>query len=170
MKRVAMKYSDQSYHLRIELDTKHCELTDDEIKRLEHMLDPLRKPVEKFPVANLYITIEFFQRSHEYRVKMVLRLPGQGLATGDLDAAYYPALERCVRKLLHKLLAYEDELGREEDRVKHLKGTRHEVNPTREVDLEAVREAFEQNDYAAFRTALFVYEEPIRKRIGRWIQ
>jgi hypothetical protein len=53
-----MKYSDQSYNLRIELDTKNCELTAGEITQLEEALSPLRQPVESFPVTDLYVTIE----------------------------------------------------------------------------------------------------------------
>lgn len=165
-----MTYSDESYNLRIELDTKHCELTAKEIELLERGLHPLRKPVEKFPVSALYVTIEFFERSNDYRVKTVLQLPGVALATGDLEKDYYAAFERCVRKLVHKVIAYEDQLDDAEDRSKHLKGTRHEVTPTSDVDLAAVQQAFEQGDYAEFRTQLSMYEEPVRKRIGRWIQ
>lgn len=165
-----MKYSDQSYNLRIELDTKHCELTAEEIERLERALDPLRKPVEKFPVADLYVTIEYFQRSNDYRVKTVLNLPGGGLPTGDLDQEYYPAFERCVRKLVHKVIAYEGQLEAAEDRAKHLKGTRHDVLPTNDVDMPAVQAAIDQGDYVEFRKQMSVYEEPLRKRVGRWIQ
>ncbi|XZE53192.1 hypothetical protein SH139x_004921 [Planctomycetaceae bacterium SH139] len=42
------KYSVEAYNLRIELDTKDCELSASEITRLERALEPLRKPVEKF--------------------------------------------------------------------------------------------------------------------------
>lgn len=165
-----MTYSDETYDLRIELDTKNCELTADEIGHLERSLDPLRKPVEKFPVRSLYVTIEFFERSHDYRVKVVLRLPGRGLATGDVDKAFMPAFERCVRKLVHKVLAYEDDLDNSEERSKHQKGTHHDVVPNQAVDIEAVRDAYERRDYNAFRNNLLMYEEPLRKRIGRWIQ
>lgn len=165
-----MTYSDETYNLRIELDTKHCELSAEEIERLERGLQPLRKPVEKFPVSALYVTIEFFERSNDYRVKTVLQLPGTALATGDLEKEYYTAFERCVRKMVHKVLAYEGQLDDAEDRSKHLKGTRHEVTPTSDVDIAAVQQAVEQTDYAAFRSQLSMYEEPVRKRIGRWIQ
>lgn len=48
--------------------------------------------------------------SHDYRIKAVLRLPGKGLATGDLDEDMYPAFRRCVSKLVHKVTAYKDRL------------------------------------------------------------
>ncbi len=166
-----MAYSDQADKLRIELDTKHCTLSGDEIQDLERALDPLRKPIEKFPVAALYVTIEFYERSNDYRVKTALRLPGTSLVTGDLDKAYLPAFERCVRKLLHKVLAHEGQLGGDEARAKLAKGTRQDAAPDLPVeDIEEVRRAVEQNDYATFRDRLLMYEEPLRKRIGRWIQ
>ncbi len=165
-----MNFSDQTYNLRIELDTKHCTLAPAEIERLEQALQPLRKPVEKFPVSDLYITIEFFQRSHDYRIKTVLQLPGRGLATGDLDKDYLPAFERCVRKLVHKVIAYEGQLEDEEERSKQLKGTHHEVHPSETIDEAAAEQAVADNDYAAFCRHLVSFEEPLRKRIGRWIQ
>lgn len=165
-----MTFSDQSYNLRIELDTKNCELSASEVEQLERALNPLREPVKKFPVSNLYVTVEFYPRSHDYRVQTVLRLPGAGLATGDLNKACLPAFERCVRKLLHKVLAYEQDLERDEEHAKRVKGTQHDMTPNREVDINAVREAVAENDYAQFRRQLMMYEELLRKRSGRWIQ
>ena len=165
-----MTYSDESYNLHIKLDTKNCELSEGEIQHLEQALDPLRGPVEKFPVSNLYVTVEFFPRSHDYRLKVVLALPGRQLATGDVDQYPLPGLERCVRKLIHKVIAYEGQLGDQEDVSKHIKGTRHEITPTDQADLAAAQKAVEAGDYGSFRRSMYVYEEPLRKRIGRWIQ
>ena len=165
-----MKYPDESYNLRIELDTKNCSLTADEIAHVERALDPLRKPVDKFPVSDLYLTIEFFERSHDYRIRVVLQLPGRALVTGDVDKNYLPAFERCVRKLLHKLIAYEGDLENSEEISKQVKGTHQHVVPSGAVDVNAAREAFQRQDYNAFRSSLLMYEEPLRKRAGRWIQ
>ncbi|MCA9156156.1 MAG: hypothetical protein KDA38_15295, partial [Planctomycetales bacterium] len=101
-----MKFSDTSYNLRIELDTKHCELSPPEFEKLERGLEPLRKPVESFPVSDLYITIMFHPRSNSYRVKTALVLTGRTLVSGDADSQYYPAFERCVRKLIKRLDEY----------------------------------------------------------------
>jgi hypothetical protein len=165
-----MKYSDESYNLRIELDTKNCELSPREIERIEGLLDPLRKPLEKFPVSSLYLTIEHHQRSAQYRVRAALRLPGRGLATGDIDEALHPAVQRCARKLLHNLAAYEAELDNAEDRTKHIKGTRHDLEANRPVDTKAVERAVRDGNYVDFRKLLFPFEESVRTRAGRWIQ
>ena len=42
-----MKFSDQSYNLRIELDTKGCELSPSEVEDMEEDLDTLRDLVEE---------------------------------------------------------------------------------------------------------------------------
>ena len=41
-----MKYSNQSYNIRIELDTQNCELSAAEITQVEESLSPLRELVE----------------------------------------------------------------------------------------------------------------------------
>jgi ribosome-associated translation inhibitor RaiA len=166
----AMKFSDQSHNLHIELDTKHCELTEAQIEQLEEAIDPLRAPAEPFPVSHLFITIEYAQPSNDYRVKTVLQLPGKSLATGDLSEEMYPAFRRCIRKLLHKLSAYKHRLGNEAELAKHTSGTRHEVIAARTVDPNALENAVADGNYAKFRTLLYPFEEPVRKRAGRWIQ
>src|SRR5690606_3772506 len=47
---------------------------------------------------------------------------------------------------------------------------RHDVVPGRDIDSDAVDRAVGEGDYVAFRKELFPYEEPLRKRIGRWIE
>jgi hypothetical protein len=37
-------------------------------------------------------------------------------------------------------------------------------------DHHAMQEAVAEGDYFAFRRATLMYEEPVRKRIGRWVQ
>ena len=165
-----MPFSDTSYNLRIELDTKNCELSPGQIDKLERGLAPLRKPVEKFPVSSLYITVNFHPRSNSYRVKTALALSGRTLTTGDLDEQVYPAYERCVRKLVKKVLAYEANLGAEAELRKHQKGTYQDVTAQQEADPSAVQEAVDEGDYTAFRNDTSMYEGPVRLRIGRWVQ
>lgn len=165
-----MPFSDTSYNLRIELDTKGCELSAAEIEHFERALRPLRNPVEKFPVSDLYITVIFQPRSNAYRVTTALVLTGRTLATGDLDLHPYSAFERCVRKLIRKLDNYEHDLGAEEDLHKHQLGTQHDIIPDMEPDAESLERAVENQDYTLFRETLLDYEEPVRLRIGRWVQ
>jgi len=165
-----MTFSDKSENLHIELDTKDCELSPDEIAKMEDVLDPLREPTRQFPVSDLYVTVSHYARSGDYHVGCSLILTGRTLFTGERDEQPVSAFGRCVRKLLHRLTAYKDNLAAKPEQAKTQHGTAHEIVPTREPDAETLSAAVEGNNYAAFREALSVYEEPIRKRLGRWIQ
>jgi hypothetical protein len=72
--------------------------------------------------------------------------------------------------LEENIRAYKDRLDRVPQRQKLQKGTRQEVGPTAQPDRDVVQQAVRDNDYAAFRTATLSYEEPLRKRIGRWLE
>jgi ribosome-associated translation inhibitor RaiA len=165
-----MKYSDQSYNLRIELDTENCDLSAEEIKQVEQDLNPLRKLTSTFPTSDLYIDITYHPRSSSFRVKTALVLPGRTLATGDDHAMMQPALQRSIRKLVNQLQTYKENLANRPETLKQRGGTRQEVAPTQEPDDASLRAAIDNADYAAFRQAMYVYEEGLRKRAGRWIE
>jgi ribosome-associated translation inhibitor RaiA len=166
----SMVYSDESYNLRIELDTKHCELTGDEIRKMEEDLGTLRKLVEEFPVANLYVTVVYHPRSTDYHVKTSLALPGRTLFTGERDEQVHPAYDRCVRKLVRKVNDYKADLQQRAELSKRQQGTHQTVSPAGTFEVGAAEQAVEIGDYVEFRRALDGFEEPLRKRIGRWIQ
>ena len=161
---------EQEGALMIDLDTKRCSLNADEIARVESMIDPLRKPVEKFPISTLYITIERHPRNDDYRVKTALRLTGKTLATGDHDGHWIPALENAVSKLVHRVTAYKAEMSGDAARHKRLIGARQDIEPAQSVDSDAVDAAVADQEFETFRTLLYPYEESVRMRIGRWIQ
>jgi ribosome-associated translation inhibitor RaiA len=164
------KYSDESHNIRIELDTENCELSPGEIAKLERALSPLREPVKDFPVTDLYVTIQYKPPSHDFCIKTVLQLPGRAMATGDVDEEMYPAFRRCVRKLVHRVSGYKERMEGMEAISKHEKGTRHDVVALRQIDHEALDHAVQADDYTEFRILTYPFEEPVRKRIGRWIQ
>ena len=165
-----MPYSDESYNLRIELDTKHCDLSADEIAKMESALDPLARVVRDFPVRDLYVTVIHHPRSKDFHVKTALVLPSRTLFTGDRDYQMYPAYERCVRKLVNKMEAYKTQLEKSSEISKHEKGTHQDVMPTQIPDVELLQKAVRDADYRQFRRATYVYEESVRKRVGRWVQ
>jgi hypothetical protein len=165
-----MAFADKSHHLRINFDAKNCDFSEAELAKIETALDPLRDLVRNFPVSDLYITVHFHPRSNDYHVKTSLVLTGRTLFTGDRDAHMYPAFNRCVRKLVHKAQAYEEDLGGKPEISKEREGTRHELVPDAEPDLKAATAAVEGGNYAAFRRATYAYEEPLHKRTGRWIE
>lgn len=165
-----MKFPDESHGLRVELDAKGYELLPATIAQFERGINPLRRPVEKFPVKVLYITVYCHPQTRNYRVKTALVLSGRTLATGDLDENLYTAFERCIRKLMQKLEAYKSSLSAEEAVAKAQKGTHQDVTPSYTVSDDQIMQAVENDDYGAFRRATYSYEEALRKRVGRWIQ
>lgn len=165
-----MRYSDQSYNLRIELDTKNCTCSAEEIERMEETLDALDRVTQQFPVSNLYITIHHHARSNDYHVKTSLALPGRTLFTGERHEDRYTAYERCIGKLVQKVAAYKSHLDDEDERTKFQKGTHQEIIPTQVPDHAVLVKSVADDDYVTFRKETWIYEEPVRKRIGRWIK
>lgn len=165
-----MTYSDESYNLRIELDTKGCQLSAGEIANMEEDLHTLRRLVRDFPVSNLYITIVHHARSNDYHVKTSLALSGKTLFTGDRDMVVHPAFERCIRKLVRKVEAYKQRMQGDADLAKQTSGTHHTLNPTQDFDVTKLEQAVANDDYAAFRRGVDVFEEGLTERIGRWVQ
>ena len=165
-----MPYSDETYNLRIELDTKHCSLSAEEISKMERALGALHRATQSFPVSDLYVTIIHHARSHDYHVKLALVLTGRTLFTGERHRDSYTAYKQCVDKLLRKVTAYKQNLDNASERSKQLKGTRQEIVPTQVPDHEVLQRAVNEGDYVGFRNATLMYEEPLRKRVGRWVQ
>jgi hypothetical protein len=152
------------------LDTKNCDCSADEIAKMEAALGGLADLVRDFPTSDLYITIIYHSASNDYHVKTSLVLPNKTLFTGDRDYVVYPAYERCVHKLRNKVQGYKQKLANVPEYTKHTEGTRQEVQPTSIPDGAALERAIEAGDYAAFRRALDAYEDPLRQRVGRWVQ
>ena len=165
-----MPFSDESYNLRIELDTKGCELSAAQIEEMEDDLDTLRVLVEDFPVSDLKITIVHHARSDDYHVKTTLALPGRKLFTGDRNVMVHPAFESCVRKLIKKVRAYKSQMRVGTDASKQAEGTRQMVNPSGEADVNILSIAVDAKDYSAFRHEIDVFEPALTERIGRWVQ
>lgn len=151
-------------------DVHQYHLSAGERARLEDSLDGLTRMVENFPVADLHITIEGNARSSDVSVKLSLILPGNTLVTNDQDAVLSVAFDRCLTALTDLVQGYKARLDGQEQRNKLVKGTAHDLFPTRNLDLAAVDGAVAAGDYAAFRTALLPFEDPIQARAGRWVQ
>ncbi len=154
----------------IEIDTQECSLSSGQAEAVDTALTPLRRVIDRFPVADLYITIIRHARSQDFHVKTSLILPGKTLFTGERAVEMLAAYRRCVRKLVRKVESYKAELEGEADTRKQQKVTVSEVVPDRPCDQEEVAHSVAAQDYAAFRRATLMYEEPVRKRAGRWIQ
>jgi ribosome-associated translation inhibitor RaiA len=161
---------DPSEPLHVEFDTRHCQLNGANLDRMRSDLDTLVKAVENFPDPKLHVLIEHNARTNDYSVKTSLLLQQQALVASDHHEVAHAAYEQCLNNLMRELSEYKDRLGRVSERQKTEKGTRQDLLPTVAPDLDAVGRAVAAADYVAFRAALLGYEEPLRDRIGRWVE
>jgi ribosome-associated translation inhibitor RaiA len=165
-----MRFPDQSYNLLVDLDMKHCELPAGELNKMETSLSPLGDMVKHFPVSKLHVLISYRHRTTDYVVRTSLILPGETLVSSDHHPQVHAAFEHCIDNLVRELQRYKDRLGDVPERAKQQEGTHHEMVPTLPPDPEAVEAAVRDGSFAAFRTALTGYDEPVRAQVGRWVE
>jgi ribosome-associated translation inhibitor RaiA len=156
--------------LPVEFDLHSCELAPAERARMEVSLQGLRDLVAPFPVSGLHVLIERNNRSNDFSVKTSLLLVNQQLVASEHHAQAFTAFERCVDKLLREVEALEDRLSDTKERRKLAEGTQYELLADYTPDFGALDKAVAEGDYATFRTAMLPYEEPLRKRVGRWLE
>jgi len=156
--------------LRVQVDTHHCQLRPAEVDRLHSDVDGLARQVEKFPLSDLHILVEYNNRSNDYSVKTTLILDGATLVASDHDLVMHAAFLRCLDSLRENIRAYKDRLGNVPERQRQEKGTTQDVQPGPDPDPAALDAAIADGDYVAFRTAIIGYEESLRKRAGRWVE
>jgi hypothetical protein len=164
-----MRYSDESYNLRVEIDANQFELSPEDAQRLHDGLSALGKLTEDLPVSDLYVTIIHHPRSAEYQVKTALVLSARTLFSRDTGAHFHPLFVRCVANLVQQVTAYKQVRANAYQVHKHLKGTYQEVVPSQGPDTEQVEAAVRADDYGKFRKTTLPFEESLRKRIGRWV-
>ncbi len=165
-----MPFSDQSYNLLVDVDLKHCRLPAAVWNKMELSLSPLGDMVRHFPVSKLHVLISYRHRTTDYTVRTSLVLPGDTLVSSDHHPQVHAAFEHCIDNLVRELRRYEDRLGDVTEQAKQAEGTHHQLLPTMPPDLEAIDAAVREGDYAAFRTALSGYDEPVRGQLGRWVE
>lgn len=166
-----MRNTQDARHVHTNLDTKNCSLRRSEIEAMEDGLGSLEAVASSFPFADLYVTVSYSGRSEEYHVKTSLKLPGRILFTGEHDSVALPAYERCIRKLVRKIEDYKHKMETGQGaRGRLAAGTRQTVDPEMLPTLERLDQAFQAQDYEAFRNELSGFEDSVRRRVGRWIQ
>jgi ribosome-associated translation inhibitor RaiA len=156
--------------LLVYVDAHHFQLTDAEEDKLLDGLDALALAVENFPHHDLRVYLEWRPRNNEYVAKLSLLLPGRTLVCSEHHELLHAAYEKCVDALIEQAKAYKDQLGQVPERQKQEKGTCQELTPTVPIDPAALEAAAEAADYPAFRSAIAPYEDPLRLRVGRWIE
>jgi ribosome-associated translation inhibitor RaiA len=165
-----MQSAEANERLHIEIDNRHCRLSQDDLAKMRDNLESLVRMVGHFPRPELRIYLQHTPRNDKYLAKTTLILPGQTLVASEHGPTAHAAYEDCVRVLMDQLKAYKDQLGQVPDRQKIVEGTHNQLEPTIDPDQGALDAAVAAGDYAAFRAALQGYEEPLRDRVGRWLE
>jgi ribosome-associated translation inhibitor RaiA len=165
----AVKYTERTDQLDVEIDLHQCRLTRGEIDRMIAALGLLGRQTAHFPVSTLHVLIAHNARSNDYSVKTSLELTGETLVSSDHAPQPFPAYEHCLNNLVESVKAYKERLGRVPERQRVEKHTVQPIQPSPGPDGSALDAAVSDGDYAAYRTAAFGYEEAVRKRAGRWV-
>ena len=141
-----------------------------ELDKMTAGLDGLSRQVAHFPQHDLRVVIEHRPRTSEFAVKLTMLLPGKTLVTSDHDGVLHAAFDRALQSLTHEVQAYKDALGGTEERQKQEERTRQELLPDLPLDAAALDAAADAGDYPAFRAVIAAYEDPLRLRVGRWVE
>lgn len=166
-----MQYVANEYHMQVEIDAKECQIPDDERLRIQPNLDRLGQEVQEFPTSRLYLTIVYHPRSQVYHAQAKLILPGKTIKTGERNTYLDIAFQRCIDKVIHRVKDYRANPDREAVQQAERKvALESDVVQPIEPDVHKLNAAVEQGDYQAFRHEMLGQEEPIRMRVGRWIQ
>jgi ribosome-associated translation inhibitor RaiA len=157
-------------NMHVEIETKQCSISEEVRLRMQPKLEQIQQATTVFPAADLWLTIVFHPKSLVYHAQAKLKVPGQSIIVGDRNPYLDQALVRCLDKALRRVQAYQANPNREaveqaDRRAKLADGVIAPMDP----DAGTLGEAVQRGDYLAFRQALWGKEEPIRKRVGRWI-
>jgi len=166
-----MEYSDERHHLHVEINARDCTIPADERARMETALEELGDAVQDFPASQLWMNVIYHARSALFHVEFKLKLPGRTLFTGERGEVLDLAFERGLRKLLRRVETYKQHPDPEatEKLERHL-ALENEIVAPEDPDFGPLAMAVDNGDYRAFRMALALYEEWLRKRAGRWVQ
>jgi hypothetical protein len=157
-------------HLRVEITTKGCEVPPDERARLQSSLAALAGSINGFPDPSLTGRVVFHPRSEQYNVKFKLKLPGRTLFIRDEDPYLDLALQRSLLKLTQKAEAYKEHPDPQAVTVAERRATLdNDVVAPEDPEVGPLAAAAAAGEYRPFRTALAVYEEWLRKRVGRLV-
>jgi hypothetical protein len=165
-----MRHTEQRGVLHIELETKECNLPFDELTRLQEPLDRVAEEVRNLP-SDLKVSIVHHPSSDRFHVAADLRLPRRSIFTGDWDPYLDTAAQRCLRKLIRKIEAYQHEPNQKGDRIaERVEESRQEIVAPDDPETGPLAAAARDQDYQRFRQLLAGHDDWLRLRVGRWLQ
>lgn len=165
-----MQYSDDRFHLNVQLDCKDCQIPADERSRMQESLVYLGEQVEEYPASDLKARIVYHPQSQTYHVELHLQVPGRKLISAQTD----PYLDSAFQRSLDELRKAVDEYNRSPDQeainaLKQRLGLQRDVVAPEPPEPGPLAQAVEQADYAAFRAALAPFDTWLNDRVGRWL-
>src|SRR5262245_38826870 len=107
-KEPVMRHTDQRGTLRVNIETKECDLPRDELPRINEPLNRIAQIVGDLP-GQLDITIVHHPRSQQFHVREQLKLPRRSVFTGEWNDYLDTALCRSLSKLIRKAETYKQE-------------------------------------------------------------
>jgi hypothetical protein len=77
-----MQYVEDRYHLRVDFQAKECDIPQDELTRMQQLLEPIGEAVQDFPTSELFIEVLHHPRE-EYHVEAKLKVPTPSSASAS---------------------------------------------------------------------------------------
>jgi ribosome-associated translation inhibitor RaiA len=167
-----MRYVAQQYphHLRIEINSRDCEIPETVLSEIQPALNRLGKTVESLADSQFWLTVVYHPKSDVYHAHAKLKVPGETIITGDQNEAIGLALARCLDKVIRRAEQYVDNPDQAAIEAARQRQHLEDVIAPTDPDAGPIGQAVQNGDYLAFRKALLNQEEPLRRRVGRWIQ
>jgi hypothetical protein len=166
-----MHFTDDRYHLRVELQAKECSIPEDERVRLQNFLVPLGEAVQDLAASDLAINVVHHPATQVYHIELKLKVPGQTLLAVEKDPYLDSALQRGLRQLVRQVETYQSQAnGKARAAAEQRSALQRDVVAPEDPNTGPLAEAVRTGDYRAFRAGLGTYEAWIAKRVGRWVQ
>ena len=166
-----MIYRADEHHLLAEIDTQECQISQEQRTALQPNLERLGKALSDFPQSNLWLKIIHHSQSNVFHAQAKLKVPGQTINTGERHESLTSAAQRCLEKALQRVESYKANPDREAvKQAEQRSALATNIIAPVESDGGVIGQAIVANDYRAFRHALLAQEEPLRMRVGRWVQ
>jgi ribosome-associated translation inhibitor RaiA len=168
---MTMIYKADEYQLHAEIDTKQCQISGDQRIAIQPHLERLGKAVSDLSESHLWLTIVHHPQTNVHHAQAKLKVPGQTIITGEQDKSLTAATQRCLEKVLRRVENYKDNPDRGAlSQAERRSQLANDIIAPVEPDGGAIGKAIVADDYRAFRHALLAQEEPLRMRVGRWVQ